>query len=288
MDFDYFYAFSRNLGVVSREEQERLKAAKVGVAGLGAAGGASLHTLVRIGIGSFHIADIDDYEMINFNRQIGARISTVGKKKTHVMKEMVLDINPEAEVEVFDSGINEDTIDKFLDGVEVVVDGLDFFAFEARRLLYRKARDKGMPIVASAPLGFTTSCLVFLPDGMKWEDYFAFDLADTMEERALLFAIGCVPPLFPIRYLDLSSIRFAESRGPSIATAIQFCGGLNASEALKLILKRGKIYPVPYYHVFDTYFWEYRRGRLRKGNRDLLQRLRFYYAKKRLKLKGKR
>ncbi len=288
MNFDYFYSFSRNLGVLSRKEQARLRNAKVGVAGLGAAGGASLYTLARVGIGSFHIADIDDYEMVNFNRQIGARVSTVGKRKTQVMKEMVLDINPEAGVKVFDSGINEDSMDEFLDGVEVVVDGLDYFAFEARYVLYRMARIKKVPVVVSIPVGFSTSCLVFLPDGMKWEDYFAFDLAKTEEEMALLFAIGCVPPLFPIRYLDLSSVRFAESRGPSIATAIQFCGGLNASETLKLILKRGKIYSVPYYHVFDTYFWKYRRGRLRRGNRDLLQRLRFYYAKKELKLKEKR
>ncbi len=282
MEFDYSLAFSRNLGVISEEEQARLKDARVGVAGLGAAGGATLHALLRTGIGRFHIADLDAYEMVNFNRQIGARISTVGRPKVEVMQEMAREINPLAQVKTFPNGINEESVDDFLDGVDVVVDGIDYFGFSARQLLYSRAREKGIPVVVAAPLIFTTAWLVFTPESMSWEDYFAFDLAKDEEDKAILFFVGLCPSLTPARYVDLSRVRFDLQQGPSFATAIQMCAGVNASEAVKLIIGRGRIYPSPYCQEFDTYLWRYRRTFLRRGNRSLWQRLKVAYIRRAL------
>ncbi len=280
MEFDYSLAFSRNIGVISEEEQARLRNAKVGVAGLGAAGGATFHALLRTGIGRFHIADLDAYEMVNFNRQIGARVSTVGRSKVEVMEEMAKDINPLVEVKTFPKGINEESVDDFLAGVDVVVDGIDYFSFSARQLLYSRAREKGIPVVVAAPLIFTTSWLVFTPESMPWDDYFAFDLAKDDEEKAISFFVGLCPSLTPARYVDLSRVRFDLGQGPSFATAIQVCAGVNASEAVKLIIGRGKVYPSPYCQEFDTYLWRYKRTFLRGGNRSLWQRLKVGYIKK--------
>ncbi|MBK6602141.1 MAG: ThiF family adenylyltransferase [Betaproteobacteria bacterium] len=81
-----------------------------------------MHSLSRLGIGAFSLADPDVFELVNFNRQIGATMSTIGRAKTTVMAELVHGINPEADVRLFDDGIHAENIARFLDDVDVVVD----------------------------------------------------------------------------------------------------------------------------------------------------------------------
>ena len=107
--FDYQQAFSRNLGWVTEAEQQRLRGSRVAIAGMGGVGGAHLLTLTRLGIGSFAIADMDNFETVNTNRQAGAFTSTYGRPKVDVMAEMALDINPELTIRRFDTGFNEGT-----------------------------------------------------------------------------------------------------------------------------------------------------------------------------------
>ena len=79
--FDFGKAFIRNVGWVTPDEQALLRSRRVAIAGLGGVGGAHLVTLTRLGIGSFHIADPDAFGIENFNRQLGARMSTLGRPK---------------------------------------------------------------------------------------------------------------------------------------------------------------------------------------------------------------
>ena len=83
----------------------RLQNARVAIAGLGGTGGAQVHALSRIGIGKFHLADPDSFELANFNRQLGATVLNLGRLKTEVARETVLTINPEADVTVFEQGV---------------------------------------------------------------------------------------------------------------------------------------------------------------------------------------
>src|SRR6185295_14115220 len=92
--FSYDQAFTRNLGLVSPREQERLRRTCVALPGLGGVGGAHLQALARMGIGAFHLADPDTFEVANFNRQLGASMATVGRSKAEVMAETVSQINP--------------------------------------------------------------------------------------------------------------------------------------------------------------------------------------------------
>src|SRR3990167_6528215 len=82
--FDYNEAFSRNEGLISKEEQERLRSSRIAIPGLGGVGGVHLMTLARMGIERFHIADADQFSLANFNRQYGASVSNLGKNKTEV------------------------------------------------------------------------------------------------------------------------------------------------------------------------------------------------------------
>ena len=98
--FDYSVAFSRNLGWVTKDEQARLRNARVAIAGLGGGGGVHLLTLCRLGIARFNIADFDHLEVHNFNRQAGATLASVGQPKVDVLARMALDINLEADIEL--------------------------------------------------------------------------------------------------------------------------------------------------------------------------------------------
>ena len=163
--FSYSAAFSRNLGWTTEAEQSRLRAARVAVAGLGGVGGFHILTLARLGIGGFSIADFDRFDVPNFNRQAGATVSTLGRPKIDVLAEQARDINPETELKLFPQGVTADNLDAFLEGVDIYVDGLDFFAFDARRRTFAACARKGIPAVTAAPLGMGTAVLVFMPGG---------------------------------------------------------------------------------------------------------------------------
>lgn len=78
--FQYDEAFSRNIGWVTAEEQCVLRTKRVAIAGLGGVGGGHLLTLTRLGIGGFHLADFDTFDLANFNRQASAATSTLGQR----------------------------------------------------------------------------------------------------------------------------------------------------------------------------------------------------------------
>jgi hypothetical protein len=171
--------------------------------------------------------------------------------------------------------VDAGSIDDFLAGVDVVVDGLDFFAVSARMLLYREARLRRILVVAAGPIGASAIWQVFTPDGMPWEEFMAMDLAEDDVDRWILFYLGNAPAMLHRGYVDTASVRLDERRGPSLALAVQICAGVAACEVVKLRLGRGPIRAAPWHHQFDAYTQRLARTRLRWGNRGPLQRLRF-------------
>jgi sulfur-carrier protein adenylyltransferase/sulfurtransferase len=263
--FDYDLAFSRNIGWTTEWEQQRLRASKIAIAGMGGVGGVHMLTLARLGIGRFSVADFDRFEVANFNRQMGASARTLGQPKAESVVMLAREINPEIEVDAFDQGVNEDNIEAFLDGVSVYVDGLDFFVLDIRRKLFALARAKGIPAVTAAPIGMGTGYLIFTPDGMSFDDYFGFVDGDT-QGNYVRFLLGLTPAMLHRSYLqDPSRVDMMDKRGPSTAIACQLCAGVAAAEVLKLILKRGPVKAAPYYHHFDPYRGKHVVRKLRFG-----------------------
>ena len=140
--FSYDEAFSRNIGWVTEVEQQALRGKRVAIAGLGGVGGVHFLTLARLGVGHFAIADLDRFDLVNFNRQVGATTQTLGRSKVETLAGMALEINPELDIRTFEDGVRPDNLDAFLDGADVYVDGLDFFAFDARERTLRPARPR--------------------------------------------------------------------------------------------------------------------------------------------------
>ncbi len=282
----YSKAFSRNIGLLSKKEQDTLKKSKIAIAGLGGVGGNYCLSMVRTGLGNFSIADFDSFEVANINRQAGAEVDTFGRAKCEVMAEKILAVNPHAEVEKFSKGINEDNMDEFLQEVDVVLDGLDFFAIKERLLLFRKAREKGIFAITSPPVGFGAALLVFDPKGMSFEDY--FDIQAGMEEKEMLFrfGIGLTPSFIQRAYFRPDSIDLSGKKTPSLSIGTQMCSALVSCEVVKIVLDK-KIRAVPCSTHFDPYVQKYRKIYLPWGNRNPKQLFKRWVIKKILKNSGK-
>lgn len=281
--FSYDEAFSRNLGWVTQGEQLRLKQARVCIAGLGGVGGIYLLTLARLGIGAFAVADFDHFALANFNRQAGATLSALDRPKTDVMLAMARDINPELDIRVFDQGLNEANLEEFVEGADVYLDGLDFFALEIRRRLFALCHRKGIAATTVAPLGMGAALLNFVPGGMSFEEYFRFE-GHGEDEQAMRFLVGLSPAMQQMTYLvDPSRVNLKQKRGPSTVIAVQLCSAIAAAQVLKLVLGRGDVVAAPRGLHFDAF-----RNRLRHtwrpgGNHNPLQRLLLGIVKRRLR-----
>ena len=282
--FNYETAFSRNIGWLTHDEQKSLRQKRVAIAGMGGVGGAHLLTLARLGVEKFYIADLDTFELANINRQAGAGVSTLGRPKVDVLAEMARDINPDVDIRLFPYGVNAQNLPEFFRDVDLYVDGLDFFAFEAREQVFEYCAQNRIPAVTVAPLGMSAALLNFLPGGMSFEDY--FQVAGKPElEKAVRFLVGLAPALLHRHYLaDRSRVDLKARKGPSTIIACQLCAGVAASEALKILLGRGKVWAAPHGIQFDGY-----RNRLAHtwrpgGNRNPLNRLAITLARRQLGL----
>lgn len=281
--FDFNVAFSRNLGWVTKQEQERLRSARVAIAGLGGVGGFHLLTLARLGVGAFSLADFDRFDLANFNRQAGAAVTTLGKSKLEVMTASALDINPEIDIRRFPRGVDEASIDDFLTGADLYVDGLDFFALDIRQAVFAACARKNIPAITVAPLGMGAALLNFLPGRMSFEDYFGFAQNGQLE-KAIRFFVGLAPARLHMGYLvDPSTIDLANRKGPSTAMGCMLCAGVAGTEALKILLGRGHVFAAPWGVHYDAFKNRLARTWRPGGNaRNPLQRLALSMVRRRL------
>ncbi len=271
--FNYDEAFNRNLGLVTEWEQQILRHKRIAIAGMGGVGGAHALTLARLGIGAFHLADLDTFELANFNRQVGAMASTLGQPKVDTLARMTREINPELHIEIFPKGVVEENIDDFLRDVDLFVDGLDFFAIDMRAKVFARCADLGIPALTAGPIGMGAAYLIFLPGKMTFEEYFRLD-GLTQEQKFVNFLAGLSPKRLHRTYVvDPSRVKLASRQGPSTAMACQLCAGVAGVEALKILLGRGAVRAAPFFHVFDAYRMRFVRGRLLGGNHNPLQRV---------------
>jgi molybdopterin/thiamine biosynthesis adenylyltransferase len=279
--FNYQQAYARNIGWVTPAEQAILRTKRIAIAGMGGVGGVHLLTLARLGIGAFHIADFDTFDIANFNRQVGATMSSLGRPKVDVLAEMALEINPEIQLVRFPAGVSQDSLSDFFNGVDLYVDGLDFFAFGARQASFAACARLNIPAVTAAPLGMGTAVMNFLPGHMTFEDYFGWGDRPDME-KALRFLVGLAPAGLHGGYLvDPSAINLQEQRGPSTIMGCELCAGAAATEALKILLKRGEVLAAPRGYQFDAFRNKLVRTWRPGGNRHPLQQLAMMLAKRR-------
>lgn len=144
--------FSRTQLLLGKESMERLRNARVAVFGVGGVGGFTVEALARSGVGTLDLIDDDKVCFSNLNRQIIATHRTIGRLKVEVAKERVLDINPEAIVNIYPTFYLPETAGQFdFTQYDYVVDAID--TVSGKLMLVEQAKAAGVPIISSMGAG---------------------------------------------------------------------------------------------------------------------------------------
>ncbi|MCR5146097.1 MAG: tRNA threonylcarbamoyladenosine dehydratase [Clostridia bacterium] len=143
--------FSRTELLIGKEGIEKLNKSKVAVFGIGGVGSYVVEGLVRAGVQNFILVDDDKVCLTNLNRQIIATRSTIGKPKVEVAKERILDINPNANVEIYQEFFMPDSKEILDDSVDYIVDSID--TVTAKIELVMRANKLNIPIISSMGTG---------------------------------------------------------------------------------------------------------------------------------------
>lgn len=144
--------FSRTELLFGKEAMDKLQNSRVAVFGIGGVGGYVCEALVRSGVYHFDLIDDDRVCLTNLNRQIVATRKTVGQYKVEVMRDRMLEINPDVDVTVHKCFFLPENADEFpFDQYDYVVDAVD--TVTAKIELVMKAREKGVPIISSMGAG---------------------------------------------------------------------------------------------------------------------------------------
>lgn len=143
--------FSRTELIIGKENVEKLKKSKVAIFGIGGVGSYVVEGLVRAGVENFVLVDNDEVSISNLNRQIIATTKTIGKAKVEVAKTRILDINPNAKVEVYQEFFMPETQGILDESVDYIVDTVD--TVTAKIELIVRANKLNIPIISSMGTG---------------------------------------------------------------------------------------------------------------------------------------
>jgi len=240
--FDLF--LSRNIGLISKKDQEKLTKARVLICGVGGMGGVCAEALIRMGVYSFKLIDHDIYEEINLNRQIHSNKKTIGKYKVDVLKKEFLKINPKASIKVYKDRVLENNVEDILKDVDIVVNGMD--EMKSSLILERTARKKGITIVDAWITPFAS---VFVMDKKSphWEEFLKLpslgvepkDFTDELMEKCLKIEIDYTFSHFdPYSHISKKMVKDIISKKvkrPSFLPVVWMSGILMANEVYKVV-----------------------------------------------------
>jgi tRNA threonylcarbamoyladenosine dehydratase len=152
--------FSRTELLLGRAAMEVLAESKVAIFGIGGVGSYAVEGLVRSGIGRFVLVDDDCICLTNINRQIHATSKTIGRLKVDVMKERILEINPDAQVTIFREFYSADTAEKIISGTyDYIIDAIDTITCKVDLIV--RAKQMNIPVISCMGAGNKLNPLKF-------------------------------------------------------------------------------------------------------------------------------
>jgi len=245
----YANSFSRNIGVISEKEQEALRNSRVTIVGVGGVGGIAAIQCARMGIGTMHIIENDEFEASNLNRQMLSFVSRLGHPKAKVAEEMVKDINPSARITTSQEWITEENADRLLDGSDIVIDATDNLV--TRVIIHRAAYRLGIPsvwIAVTPP--FRGGVMTFTPDAEPYEVVLrhpSHGLELTEDVRRAISAIKNERALYSVKMgasMDWADQYVQGKCAWTVMSPVANIVGILASfEAFKMIVKRPGLEP---------------------------------------------
>ncbi|MFJ8353459.1 HesA/MoeB/ThiF family protein [Bacillus paramycoides] len=246
----YEESFTRNIGVISVEEQEKLKNSRVTVVGAGGVGGITLIQLARMGVGSLHVIDQDIFETSNINRQMLSSISKLGQQKAAVALEVLQDINPSLQIEITKEFVTEDNALGLLTNTDVIIDATDNLV--ARVIIHRTAQTLGIPsiwIAVTPP--FRGGVMSFIPDSTPYEialGYPSYQQELTTEIQDEIHKLKDGRALHSVTYgadENWANSYVQKNRPWAVLSPVANIVGILASfEAFKFMIKREELKPI--------------------------------------------
>jgi molybdopterin/thiamine biosynthesis adenylyltransferase len=253
------YQDQASMGWRTAEDQEMLYAQRVAVVGAGGAGGAVAESLACEGV-QLNIADPDNFDLTNINRQTGANTETVGMNKARVVGEMARKTLGEySNVRIFDEGLHEQNLGQVVEGSTAVLDAIDVARPDLSLLLARKAREIGVPLFMGIEVGYGCSVICFEPDAPHEEtveDFFglAEDInIEDMPEIPVENMLVHIPSYTPPGMIEA----FTEGRlpaTPGIRPGVQLLGAAMTSMITRRLLNKhnnGPDFVYPNMYVLD-------------------------------------
>ena len=264
---EYQHLVTRNIGLLTTEQQDTLKNSCVAVCGLGGLGSPVAEILARSGIESFKLLDHGTFEPSNANRQIYCFTDTVGLKKTDVTEQYLKKINPAIKTEKF-LQVTEENVADVLRGVQVVALTVD--AILPILLLSRQAREFNIPLVEGWAMAFG-NVRVFNEDTPSLEEVYQFPtigrpLASITPEEQKTLLLQSIYSLQNIEglsdhYPDAAIRRLLEKgEGTTFAPMVWLTCVMMAFEVIKVLLNLGTLALAPDFAVYDGFQHTLRRG----------------------------
>ena len=241
--------FSRNRGLISETEQEKLHDTTIAIAGAGGDGGLLAERLVRFGIKKLIIADPESFEPANINRQFAANQKNIGRNKAEAVAEELLLINPNLKVIFYKEGITKDNIVEIVNAADIVIDEIEYSLPALSVMLHRETRKQNKFLFMGANVGWGASVFCFSPSGETFEQYFEYN-----EEQATIN---------PLRYLKkkpdcindelLQSVLSGNMPMPSLSSSVGLVASAMANEIILFITGKRNPLIVPQFLFIDLF-----------------------------------
>lgn len=177
--------FSRNLGVLTPGQQDRLTHSRILIVGCGGVGGAVAAALARSGVGHFTLVDFDDFEPTNLNRQIACNSATLGRNKAEALAEHLISINPAIGAEAIPRIVDLGDIDPLVEGSDLVFPAADDYAYSL--MVFRRARALNRAALMVVPSGLWATVALISPRGPSPEQLHGVPPLAGYDDLAALF-----------------------------------------------------------------------------------------------------
>jgi len=247
---NYNELFSRNIGFISRKQQQKIRTLAIGIAGAGGDGGLLAERLVRFGIGKIVMAEPDTFEPSNINRQYGASTKTCGVNKAKAIARELKLINPQLETVIFKQGITPEDVNDFVRQSDIIIDEIEYSKPSVSAALAQQARQQNKYVFMGANIGWGASIFCFSPRGMTFEKYFRYDReSDTIDP---LRYVNKIP-----RYFDkklLAKVLGGKIPMPGLSSSVGLVAAFVSSQVINFALTGKAKAVAPRFWFVDS--WE--------------------------------
>ena len=259
--------FTRNTGLITAEQQDAIARTTVGIAGCGGDGGQVAEALARNGYIYFLLADPENFEVENLNRQCAAE-EGIGRGKAETMAARLQRINPAITVSVFAKGVQPSNVDDFAARSDIIVDESDYTVPLVGIGIARAARAANKVVVMGLNVGYGGVVTSFVPGRQSLERRLGFSESDTLELIQERLAETELPfwrwiPALPT-YLDLdvfAKVVAGELEAPSVVQGVLQCAAMTSTEVHRHVTGTGRPHVAPCYQWIDAYQGVHRRIR---------------------------